>query len=206
MKIKDRIKSFRRVRAADLMPNPKNWRVHPENQHNALRGILAEVGWADAVLARETKDGLMLIDGHLRAEVAPDEKVPVLVLDVDADEADKILATHDPLAAMATADAAQLESLLGELEFENEDLQKMLDELAQKNGMFSIDGTDASELPNGDKEPFQQMTFTLHDTQAESVRRALDKAKDDGQFHEMPNENCNGNALTLIAETYLGVG
>ena len=37
-----------------------------------MRGVLADIGWADAVLARETPDGLMLIDGHLRAEVAPD--------------------------------------------------------------------------------------------------------------------------------------
>lgn len=140
MKIRDRIKSFKRVKAGGLLPNPKNWRVHPETQQNALRGILAEVGWADAVLARETKDGLMLIDGHLRAEVAPDEKVPVLVLDVDANEADKILATHDPLAAMATADATRLESLLGELEFENEDLQKMLDELSKEAGVEASNG------------------------------------------------------------------
>ena len=45
----------------------------------------------------------MLIDGHLRAETTPDAVVPVLVLDVDEAEADKILLTHDPLAAMATA-------------------------------------------------------------------------------------------------------
>ena len=37
-----------------------------------MRGVLADIGWADAVLARETPDGLMLIDGHLRAEVAPE--------------------------------------------------------------------------------------------------------------------------------------
>jgi len=30
--------------------------------------MLAKVGYADAVIARETPDGLMLIDGHLRAE------------------------------------------------------------------------------------------------------------------------------------------
>lgn len=39
--------------------------------------------------------------GHLRAEVTPDAEVPVMVLDIDETEADKILAT---LAAMAEAD------------------------------------------------------------------------------------------------------
>lgn len=135
MKVKDRIKSFRRVKAGDLLPNPKNWRVHPATQANALRGILAEVGWADAVLARETDEGLMLIDGHLRAEVAPEEKIPVLVLDVTEEEGDKILATLDPLAGLATADAERLESLLGELDFDNEDLQKMLDGLKADAGI-----------------------------------------------------------------------
>jgi hypothetical protein len=68
MKIRDRVKSLVRVRAGDLLPNPKNWRRHPAQQADALRGILAEVGFADALLARETPKGLMLIDGHLRAE------------------------------------------------------------------------------------------------------------------------------------------
>ena len=47
MNIRDRIKELRRVRAGDLRPHPKNWRTHPENQHNALRGMLAEVGYVD---------------------------------------------------------------------------------------------------------------------------------------------------------------
>ena len=34
---------------------------------------------------------LMIIDGHLRAETTPDAMVPVLVLDVTEEEADKIL-------------------------------------------------------------------------------------------------------------------
>lgn len=124
---RDRIKSLRRVRAGDLRPNPKNWRTHPQAQHEALRGVLAEVGYADAVLAREIGDGaLMLIDGHLRADVDPDAKIPVLVLDVTEEEADKLLATLDPLAAMATVDAARLGELLGTVKTDSDALQSML--------------------------------------------------------------------------------
>src|SRR5919201_2122671 len=109
MQIRDRIKELRRVRAAELRPNPRNWRVHPPAQQDALRGVLAEVGYADALLARELADGtLMLIDGHLRAETTPDAVVPVLVLDVDEAEADKLLATLDPLAALAETDSEAL--------------------------------------------------------------------------------------------------
>jgi hypothetical protein len=47
MHIRDRIKELRRVRAGDLKPHPKNWRVHSESQWNALRGLLAEIGYAE---------------------------------------------------------------------------------------------------------------------------------------------------------------
>jgi hypothetical protein len=57
MQIRDRVRELRRVRAGDLTPNPKNWRTHPKAQADALRGVLAEVGIADAVIAREDTSG-----------------------------------------------------------------------------------------------------------------------------------------------------
>jgi hypothetical protein len=39
------------VKAADLKPNPKNWRKHPAKQSEALKGILSEVGIAGALIA-----------------------------------------------------------------------------------------------------------------------------------------------------------
>ena len=61
-------------------------------------------------------------------------------------------------------------------------------------------GTDF-ELPNGDKEPFQQITFTLADEQAEQIKNAISDIKltDEYKYCEtMGNENSNGNALYLI--------
>jgi hypothetical protein len=102
MHIRDRIKELRRVRASDLRPNPRNWRTHPDAQRDVLKGLLAEVGYAGALLARETEDGgLELIDGHLRAETTPEQLVPVLVLDVTADEAAKIPAVQGLLDGLA---------------------------------------------------------------------------------------------------------
>jgi len=134
MNIKDRIIDFRRVKASELRPNPKNWRTHPQSQREALQGILAEVGYVDALLARETPEGLQLIDGHLRAEVTPDSEVPVLVVDLTDEEAAKVLATFDPLSAMAGASAEKLDELLREFETGNEALAAMLDELAKDAG------------------------------------------------------------------------
>ena len=63
-------------------------------------------------------------------------------------------------------------------------------------------GSALGDLPVGDKQPFQQMTFTLHDHQAEVVREAMDRANMMGSY-DTPNENKNGNALARICETFL---
>lgn len=131
MKVRDRIKSLRRVKASDLLPHPKNWRVHPERQQNAMRGVLAEIGIADAVIARELPSGeLQLIDGHLRTDLLPDTKIPVLVVDLDASEAEKLMVLHDPLAAMAETDDELLSALLDDLQTESDALADLLEELA----------------------------------------------------------------------------
>jgi hypothetical protein len=203
--IRDRIKELRRVPASHLQPNPKNWRKHPESQANALRGVLSEVGIASAVLARETPEGgLMLIDGHLRTETLHNAEIPVLVLDVTEEEADKILATFDPLGAMAESDADALRALLEDVETGSQELADMLTALAEDAGVFNAAEAMAPDLADGDREPFQQMTFTLHDSQVEILKRAMEKAKAEGDFSESPNENSNGNALTLIAEAFCG--
>ena len=150
MKIRDRITELRRVRAGDLLPNPKNWRTHPDAQRDALRGVLADIGYADALLVREGEEGqLELIDGHLRAETTPDAIVPVLVLDVSEEEADKILLTHDPLAAMAGADRERVGELVGTCDFEHPQVVEMLDslekDLEEKEWPFG-DGSDRPEV------------------------------------------------------------
>ena len=148
MPIRDRVTELRRVRASDLRPNPRNWRTHPPEQQDALRGLIAEVGFADALLARELEDGtLMLIDGHLRAETTPDALVPVLVLDVDEAEAAKILLTLDPLAGMATRLDDKLRDLLDEVSTENEAVAALLDGLAQSYVNTDAETPSASDRP-----------------------------------------------------------
>jgi hypothetical protein len=140
MQIRDRIKELRRVRAADLRPNPRNWRLHPPAQQAALRGVLAEIGYADALVARELPDGsLMLIDGHLRAETTPDAVVPVLVLDVDESEADKILLTLDPLAGMATVSHDHLRELLDEVRTESAALRELFASLGRDSAAADVE-------------------------------------------------------------------
>ena len=137
MEVRNRVKELRNIKSSELIPNPKNWRVHPPAQRDALEGVLEEIGIADALLARETPEGLMLIDGHLRQETLPDETVPVLILDIDEDEADKMLLTLDPLASMATRDEAQLTELLALVDTDNDAIKQMLRALSD-NALSSL--------------------------------------------------------------------
>jgi hypothetical protein len=121
MGFRDRVVEFKRVKASELIPNKKNWRLHPEGQKDALSAVLGEIGFAGAVAARETPAGLELLDGHLRTSMAGDELVPVVVLDLNDEEAAKFLATFDPLAGMALTDASALGNLLAEIELTIED-------------------------------------------------------------------------------------
>jgi DNA modification methylase len=125
--IRDRIIGLVRVPAKMLVRNPKNWRRHPLAQRAALRDLLEEIGVADAAIARRRADGtLELVDGHLRADLLPDMEVPVLVVDLDEAEADKLLLTLDPLAAMAEPDTERLKALLQTVQTSSQAVEQLL--------------------------------------------------------------------------------
>ena len=140
VQIRNRVKELRLVRASELLPNPRNWRRHPKEQAAALKGLLSEIGYADALLARELPDGrLMLIDGHLRAQTTKKATVPVLVLDVSEAEADKVLLTLDPLAAMAQADAERVEALLQTVRTESQAVGALLERVAGEEAWQAVE-------------------------------------------------------------------
>lgn len=102
MQVKNRIKEHRKVRAGDLIPHPLNFREHPDEQRQGLAASYDEIGFCRSLLCFKRPDGqLQLIDGHLRAEHDPEMEVDVEILDVTPEEADKLLLTMDPLAALA---------------------------------------------------------------------------------------------------------
>lgn len=134
MVIRNRIKELRSVPASELIPNDKNWRRHPSAQAEALRGALSDIGYADALIAYENDGKLILIDGHLRAETTPDMEVPVLITDLNEEEANKLLMTLDPVSAMAETDQDMLRDLMGDVEFESAAVREMIE------GLLDIDG------------------------------------------------------------------
>jgi hypothetical protein len=132
---RNRIVELRKVRGADLKRNPRNWRQHPEGQRSALVEMLASVGFVGAGVGRDTKDGIELIDGHLRADIADDSEMPVLIVDLNEDEAAKVLATFDPLSALAIPDVDAFKLLLTGVELdEHAELRKVVTDITRKYG------------------------------------------------------------------------
>lgn len=90
------------------------------------------------------------------------------------------------------------------------DFDLLGEELAELDlGDFDLDwGVNLDEdygteftLPNGDKSQFQQITFTLHQNQAELIRGGLDLVKDYEETYG--NTNKNGNALYTIVKQWV---
>jgi DNA modification methylase len=137
MPVRNRVVEMKWIKAYDLVPNPHNYRLHPQAQVNALRTMLGEIGNADGLIVRQLPDGrYMLIDGHLRAEIMPNEEVPVIVVDLDESEADLLLATFDPMVGMAVADSQRLNELLESVRSDNPNVMALLDTIRAQEGLL----------------------------------------------------------------------
>lgn len=122
--------------ASQFIANPNNWRVHPSAQRDAMRGALNEVGWVQRVIVNRRTG--YLVDGHERVWQAlqnGDALVPYVEVDLDPAEEAYVLATLDPISAMAQASADQLGALLAEVQSGEAGVQAMLAEVAEKAGV-----------------------------------------------------------------------
>ena len=157
--------------------------------------MLADVGIADAVIARETLDGLVLIDGHLRVDLDPDQTLPVLVTDLDEAEAGKVLATLDPLAAMADVDVDALARLIADAA-PPVDLKAMFSDVDLAGILATEPPADPDDVPEPPEEPVTQRgdvwTLGRHrlmcgdSTVVADVERLLDGAKVDSILTDPP--------------------
>lgn len=108
------IRELRWVPANQLKDNPANWRKHPRRQIEALNASLKENGWAGALLYNEVTG--RLIDGHARKLVSGSQLVPVLIGRWTEEQERRVLATLDPISAMAETDTALLRKLTDQLD------------------------------------------------------------------------------------------
>lgn len=85
--------------------------------------------------------------------------------------------------------------------FDTADLQEWGFEAGDFGGTPLEAGEDA-KLPDDEKKPYEQMTFTLHVTQKALVEEVLELIKDSGVESDSENENENGNALYTLCKKY----
>ena len=112
---RDRIKAIRVVKASEIIPNPQNWRTHPDAQRDEMSKILDNIGNVDILKVVETDAGYMLVDGHLRQELLGTARVKVAVLDLDELETMQVLESFNRISSMAITDDNKLNELLKEL-------------------------------------------------------------------------------------------
>jgi ParB-like chromosome segregation protein Spo0J len=197
------------VAVGRLKPHPNNPR---QGDVGAIHQSIEANGFYGAVVAQKAT-GHVLAGNHrlIAAQHANAEEVPVMWVDVDDATALRILLADNRTNDLASYDEQALADLLTDIMADEGTLdgtgydRDALDDLMRA---ITVPGPgewgDAlGDLPDGDKAPFQQMTFTLHDDQAEAVGEAMAVAKGMGPFVDSPNENANGNALARICETFL---
>ena len=132
------------VDPSELMANPRNWRIHPREQREALEEVLGEIGWVQRVIVNKRTGNL--VDGHLRVDLAieREEMVPVGYVDLSEEEEAKILATIDPLSSMAVPDSQKMDELLPDVEIQNEALRELLNEIAGRETLLN-DAADVAQ-------------------------------------------------------------
>lgn len=156
-----RIVAYRLMPVAEILENPKAWRIHPEAQTRGLRAVLDQVGLVKPLILNERTG--RLVDGKARLDLARrngQEMLPVIIVDLSEEEEALILATLDPLAALAEADGGALEALLAEISIDDGDIQALLVGIAEDAGLtmeelanleVDGDGSGTSQRAGGDE-------------------------------------------------------
>lgn len=188
---------------AKLIPYARNARTHSDAQVGQIAASIREWGWTMPVLVDETGT---IIAGHgrvLAAHLLSIRDVPVMVARGWTEAQRRAYTLADNKLAL---NAGWDEQLLG---LEMSDLRDFGTNL-ELVGFTAVEITDLlgavdtvrlPDLPNGDRNPFQEMTFIVHDDQVVVIKEAMRQAKARGPF-EGPNENSNGNALARVCEAY----
>ena len=182
-----------KIKISELKPAPYNARKSTEKQEVQLKASLEKFGVVEPIIYN--KQTGFIVGGHFRIRELKKlgyKEVDCVIVDLSPEDEKEL--------------NIRLNANTGEWNWELLQSEWNVDELAEW-GLdvpdWEIDegyGTDFN-LPDGDKAPFQQMTFTLADEQAEQIKNAIAdiKATEEYKYAEtMGNENSNGNALYLI--------
>jgi hypothetical protein len=190
---------------SSLVPYALNAKKHDPDQIAKIAGSIREYGFNNPVLV-DAAQPPGIIAGHGRVLAARHlglEEVPCILLGHLSETQKRAYILADNRLAEIGGGWDQ-ELLLAELTALG-DADIDLDALGFGEDVTNHFDAAEIEMPNladGDKQPFQQMTFTVHDEQAEEVKAALAKAKGLGHGESGVNENSNGNALAYICQSF----
>lgn len=162
----NRICGHDEVDPSTLNMHDLNWRVHTDEQRRALAAAIDDVGFVRSVLV--SKRTGTILDGHLRVTLAIADNVraiPVEYVDVDEAEEAEILATLDPLSAMAGADPSKLADLATKFDLDSHDLKGLIDGiLGDFDPLDDDEGKpDKTEpnLPEMELKPYEHYDYVL---------------------------------------------
>ena len=181
----------------ELIAAEYNPRQLTKDQHKDLTDSIKRFGLVDPLIVNiypERKN--ILVGGHQRLKIAQEldiKDIPCVEVELNPDQERELNIRLNKNSGEWDYDALANYFDVGELTewgFTDENLFP-----------FDQDYGTEFELPDGDKEPFQQMTFTLSDEQAEIVKNKIKLAKQN-DFGNTGNENSNGNALWWICQSY----
>jgi ParB family chromosome partitioning protein len=194
------------IEIGGLIPYARNSRTHSDEQVAQIAASIKEFGFTNPVLI--DSDG-GIIAGHGRVKAAWKLKLPevpcIRLGHLTEIQKRAYVIADNKLALNAGWDDEMLRIEFADLEDMGVDLT-LTGFSAEEIAGLGFDDDAAAEMPelkDGEKEPFQQKTFTLHDDQAEVVDNAITLARTNPLADTGLNENTNGNALALICHQWL---
>lgn len=122
-----------------LLAHPKNPKIHPKAQSDALDAAMREVGILAPVLINEVTQHCL--DGHDRIGLfiaRGQKKVPTLYVNVPEEKEGTVLATFDPIGALAVMDQAVLDELIDAAHAQDEVLVQFLANLRSESSLPTI--------------------------------------------------------------------
>jgi len=197
----------KQVELKKLKPHPSNENKHSERQIKALAKIIAKVGQRSPIVV-SNRSGF-ITKGHGRLEAMKLIGWDNCAVDFQ-DYKDELEELNDRVADNEIARYAEFD--LEKFQLNLKELNLELGELdLEEYGLLDLAAVDVNEttmpdLNSGAKGELEQITFTLHTSQADEVRNAIEKAKELGEFGTTGNENNNGNALARICEWFVNHG
>lgn len=182
---------------SDIKPNPNNPRLIKDDKFKKLCQSIKDFPEMLELRPIVVNKDMIILGGNMRYKAAKEiglKQIPVKIADNLTPEQEREFLIKDNTSG-GDWDWEVLAN-----EWDSEELEAWGLDLVGFDANAEDFGEDFS-LPDGDKAPFQQMTFTLADEQAEQIKNAIAdiKATEEYKYAEtMGNENSNGNALYLI--------